>query len=91
MQTRFAHCSSRRRWYPDGPTKDTDSCTTLAYVGIEICTIANELRIPAAYIAKSRTLLSEWLTCRTARLPELQSLAGVLNHLSILVVSECCY
>ena len=58
----------------DGPT------TCLVFLGIEVDTIANRLRLPADKLRRIQTLLSEWGDKKPCSRRELESLVGLLNH-----------
>ena len=58
----------------DGPT------TCLTFLGIEVDTVAGELRLPAVKLQRLRTLLLDWGTRRSCTRKELESIIGLLNH-----------
>ena len=58
----------------DGPT------TCLTFLGIEVDTVAGELRLPAVKLQHLRTLLLDWGTRRSCTRKELESIIGLLNH-----------
>ena len=58
----------------DGPT------TCLTFLGIEVDTIAGELRLPSDKMQRLKQLLLEWGNKKSCRRKELESLIGLLNH-----------
>ena len=58
----------------DGPTP----CIT--FLGIEIDTLASQLRLPTDKLQRLRALLEEWGDRRACPRRELESLIGLLNH-----------
>ena len=65
----------------DGPT------TCLTYLGIEVHTVAGQLRLPAEKLERLRTLLQEWGDRKVCQQCELESLIGVLSHAAKVVRS----
>ena len=65
----------------DGPT------TCLTYLGIEVDTVAGQLRLPAEKLERLRTLLQEWGDRKVCQRRELESLIGVLSHAAKVVRS----
>ena len=60
-------------------------CTCLPFLGIEIDSVAQELRLPAEKLARLGSLLVEWERKLKCTLKELQSLAGHLQHAASVV------
>ncbi len=58
----------------DGPT------TSLTFLGIEIDTVAGQLRLPADKMAQLTATISGWKERRSCTKNQLQSLIGLLNH-----------
>jgi hypothetical protein len=58
----------------DGPT------TCLMYLGIEVETVASQLRLPQEKLQRLRTLLVEWGDRKVCERRQLESLIGMLNH-----------
>ncbi len=58
----------------DGPT------TCLTFLGIEIDTVAGELRLPPEKLQRLQALLESWGDRRVCSRKELESLVGLLNH-----------
>ena len=58
----------------DGPT------TCLVFLGIEIDTSAEQLRLPREKLQRLQSLLSQWGDRRACSRRELESLVGLLNH-----------
>lgn len=58
----------------DGPT------TCLTFLGIEVDTVASELRLPQEKLTRLQFLLTEWGDRKVCHRRELESLVGILNH-----------
>ena len=58
----------------EGPT------TRLTYLGIEVDTVAGQLRLPSEKLHRLQTLLREWGDRKVCTCWELESLIGTLNH-----------
>ena len=58
----------------DGPT------TCLTFLGIEVDTLAGELRLPTDKLQRLQTMLHEWGDRKACSRRELESLVGLLNH-----------
>ena len=58
----------------DGPT------TRIVYLGIEIDTVASQLRLPPEKLERLRTLLRQWSYRKACPRKDLESLIGQLNH-----------
>lgn len=58
----------------EGPT------TCLTFLGIEVDTLAGELRLPAEKLQRLQALLQEWGDRRSCIRKDLESLIGLLNH-----------
>ena len=71
---------------PIAQDKTEDFTTCLTFLGIEIDTQAMELRLPAEKLARVRQTVSEWLGRKAARRRELESLVGILQHASKVVI-----
>ena len=63
---------SPHKW--DGPT------TCLIFLGIQIDTVAGELRLPEEKLQRLRTLLQEWSTRKSCQRKQLESSIGLLTH-----------
>ena len=63
---------ANHKW--DGPT------TCLTFLGIEVVTVAGELRLPAVKLQSLRTLLLDWGTRRSGTQQEPESIIRFLNH-----------
>ena len=66
----------------EGPT------TSLVYLGIEVDTVAGELRLPQDKLQRIRAHLSQWGDRKVCTQRELESLIGLLNHACKVV---CCF
>ena len=58
----------------DGPT------TCLTYLGIEVDTMASQLRLPQEKLQRLQSLLVEWGNWKVCERRQLESLVGTLNH-----------
>ena len=65
----------------EGPT------TCLTFLGIEVDTVAGQLRLPADKLDRLRSLLQEWGDKKACQRRDLESLIGVLNHACKVVFS----
>ena len=54
--------------------------TVVTFLGIEVDTVAMELRLPQKKVSKLKSLVKEWLGRHSYRKKELQSLVGKLQH-----------
>ena len=71
--------------FPVAPSKVEGPSTVLTFLGIEIDSSAQELRLPAEKLRRLNSMLAEWLRKRSATKRELQSLIGLLNHAATVV------
>jgi len=71
---------------PMAPEKTVSPSTTLAFVCIELDTVAVEARLPLEKLEKCRDLISSFLRRRKVTLKEVQSLAGLLNFACAVVL-----
>ena len=55
-------------------------CTCLSFLGIEVDTVAGELRLPAEKLRRLKATLREWYDRKACTRRELESLIGSLNH-----------
>ena len=58
----------------DGPT------TCITFLGIQVDTVAGELRLPEEKLLRLKTLLQEWEEKKVCRRKQLESLIGLLTH-----------
>ncbi len=65
---------------PPEPEKDEGPATRLTFLGIEIDTVAMELRLPADKLARLQEELRGWRGRKACRKRELLSLIGLLAH-----------
>ena len=65
---------------PTAPNKTVEPTTCLTFLGIEIDSISQELRLPPDKLSRLRAMLSRWLKKRNASKHELDVLLGHLNH-----------
>ena len=64
---------------PMKPEKTVGPCTKLTFLGIEIDTIAMEIRLDYERLTNMRADLSLWCKAETLSLKECQSIRGILN------------
>ena len=60
--------------------KTEGPATCLVFLGIEVDTVANALRLPGDNLCRLRALLEQWGDRRTCTRRELELLVGLLNH-----------
>ncbi len=65
---------------PLAPHKVEGPATTLTFLGIELDSVAAELRLPQAKLRELKVLVATWLTKRFCTVRELESLIGKLQH-----------
>ena len=65
---------------PLAPHKLVNPTTCLVFLGIEVDSVASQLRLPTDKLARVRQLISEWRGRKACRRKELESLVGLLNH-----------
>ena len=53
---------------------------TITFLGIEIDTMAMQLRLPANKLAELRNLVKQWMQWKSCLKKDLQSMAGKLQH-----------
>ncbi len=65
---------------PIEPEKDEGPATTITFLGLELDTIALEVRLPQEKLASLRTVLKSWRGRKACRKRELLSLIGSMSH-----------
>ena len=70
---------------PLAPDKSVGPTTTLTFLGIEIDSVAQELRLPREKLARLRHTLIHWQGKQSATKQQLQELNGWLNHAASVV------
>ena len=70
---------------PVAPGKTVGPSTVLTFLGIEIDSVSQELRLPADKLSRLRESLSQWERKRNASKHELQVIIGLLNHAAAVV------
>ncbi len=69
-----------RLGFPVAPDKVVGPTAVLTFLGIEIDSLKQELRLPADKLSRLKALINNWAQKRNATKHELQSLLGHLNH-----------
>ena len=70
---------------PVAPGKTVGPSTVLTFLGIEIDSVSQELRLPADKLSRLCESLSQWERKRNASKHELQVIIGLLNHAAAVV------
>ena len=70
---------------PVATQKLEDPTTCLTFLGIEIDTMALQLRLPQVKLVELRALVSTWMGKRSCTKKELESLVGKLQHACVVV------
>ena len=65
---------------PFASQKTEGPATSLVFLGIEVDTVAGELRLPRDKLQRFKDLLHQWGSRRVCARWELESLVGLLNH-----------
>ena len=76
---------SARLGLPTAPEKTVGPSTRLTFLGIEIDSIKQQLKLPDDKLARLRATLAEWNGKRNASKHELQVLLGFLSHAASVV------
>ena len=70
---------------PTAPDKTVGPSTTITFLGIELDSVAQELRLPSIKLQRLRSSLTEWESKRNTSKHELQVLIGHLSHAASVV------
>ena len=70
---------------PTAPHKTVNPTTVLTFLGIEIDSVSQVLRLPAGKLERLQRELARWGTKRQASKRELQVMIGLLNHAATVV------
>ena len=70
---------------PVAAHKTVGPATVLTFLGIEVDSVSQELRLPEEKLSRLRALLSQWSTKRHASKHDLQVLLGHLSHAATVV------
>ena len=65
---------------PNASQKTDGPATCLVFLGIEVDSMAGELRLPHDKLQRLQTLLHQWGDRKACTRKELESLIGMLNH-----------
>ena len=74
------HSACDRVGLPVEPEKDEGPTTTLSFIGIELDSIALEIRLPRDKLQRLRETLGSWREKKSCKKRELLSLIGLLSH-----------
>lgn len=83
LDTLVATC--RLLGMPLSPSKLEGPTTCLVFLGIELDTVALELRLPAKKLLRLQETISEWAGMKKCTKQDLQSLVGLLHDASIVI------
>ena len=70
---------------PAAPEKIVGPTTSLTFLGIEIDTVAQQLRLPEEKLCRLKRTLARWSESKNPTKRQLQSLIGLLNHAASVV------
>ena len=65
---------------PVEPEKDEGPATTISFLGLELDSVASEVRLPQNKLQRLRSMLGSWLGRKACKKRELLSLIGSLTH-----------
>ena len=65
---------------PVEPEKDEGPATTISFLGLELDSVANEVRLPQNKLQRLRSILGSWRGRKACKKRELLSLIGSLSH-----------
>ena len=74
------HRVCERVGLPAEPEKDEGPATTIGFLGMEIDSVAQEVRLPQEKLSRMRAELAKWRGRKACKKRELLSLIGVLSH-----------
>ena len=74
------HEACERVGLPVEPKKDEGPATTISFVGIELDSVAMEIRLPQDKLKRLKEELSVWRRRKACKKRELLSLIGILSH-----------
>ena len=74
------HVACARVGLPVEPEKDEGPATTISFVGIELDSVAMEIRLPQEKLKRLNDELSAWRGKKACKKRELLSLIGLLSH-----------
>ena len=77
---RIMHETCNETGFPYEPEKDEGPATTISFTGVELDSVAMELRLPLEKLARLKSTLEIWRGRKACRKRELLSLIGVLAH-----------
>ena len=74
------HGVCERLGMPTEPSKDEGPATVLSFLGLELDTMALEVRLPEEKMRRLKVVLGSWRGRKACRKQELLSLIGSLTH-----------
>ena len=74
------HKACEEMGLPTEPDKDEGPATTISFLGMELDSMALEIRLPQDKLVRMRAELSKWRGRKACRKRELLSLIGTLSH-----------
>ena len=74
------HSACDRVGLPVDSEKDEGSATTISFVGIELDSIALEIRLPLDKLQRLKEVLGSWRERKNCKKRDLLSLIGLLSH-----------
>ena len=77
---RVMHESCKEVGMPVEPEKDEGPDTTIIFLGLELDTVAGEVRLPPLKLQHLKALIASWRGRKACRKRDLLSLIGVLTH-----------
>ena len=80
MNSATMHEACERMGLPVEPEKDEGPATRLPFLGIELDSMAMEIRLPPEKLAHLRKELTTWKTRKACKKRDLLSLIGLLSH-----------
>ena len=70
----------RRPGLPVEPDKDEGPATTITFLGMELDSVALEIRLPQEKLSQLKAVLASWRGRKVCRKRDLLSLIGLLSH-----------
>ena len=74
------HMACTQMGLPVQPDKDEGPASTLSFLGIELDSVAMEIRLPPEKLTHLQEEIAAWRACKKCKKRELLSLIGLLSH-----------